>query len=102
MRLLTSLLLTVGLAYDSNYTDLKGLVDRGLGIFALKNLLGAALAALTVWALRPWFKPAGMGNFLFLWIVCGAGSVVYCVRLAIVRAVPISQILAVLESPEES
>jgi len=37
------LLLTVGLAYDSNYTDLKGLVDRGLGIFALKNLLGAAL-----------------------------------------------------------
>ena len=99
MGLLTNLLLTVRLAYDSNYTDLKGLVDRGLGIFALKNLLGAAL---TVWALRSWLKPTGMGNFLFLCIVCGVGSVVYCAILAIVRAVPISEILALLESPEES
>ena len=104
LGLLASLIVACGAGFSRNVANLRNIVDRPLEIFAVKNLLGALLAALTVWGLSSWLKPptTGMGNFLFLCIVCGVGSVAYCAMLAITRAVPISQILAVLESPEES
>ncbi len=103
LGLLASLIVSSGFCFSRNVAGLRSILDRSLEMFALKNLLGAAFAALTVWGLSSWLKPTtGMGNFLFLCIVCGMGSVVYCAMLAITRAVPISQILADLKSPEES
>jgi putative peptidoglycan lipid II flippase len=104
LGLLTSLLLTAALVYRRNLADLKNLFDRTLGVFTLKNLLGAALAALAVWGLDLWLgRPAtGTGNFLFLCGVCGAGSVVFFATLAATCAVPLTHLRAVLARPEEN
>jgi len=104
LGLLTSLLLTAGLVYRRNLADLKDLFDRTLGVFTLKNLLGAAVAALAVWGLDLWLgMPAtGTGNFLFLCGVCGAGSIVFFATLAATRAVPLAHLRAVLARQEEN
>jgi putative peptidoglycan lipid II flippase len=104
LGLLTSLLLTVGLIYRRNLGELKDFFDRALGIFTLKILLGAGLAALTVWGLDHWLQtPAtGAGNFIFLCAVCGAGGIVFVATLAATRAVPIAHLKAVLARSDET
>lgn len=103
LGLLTSLILTCGLAFHRNIAELKMALDRALGIFTLKNLLGSALAAVAVWGLGAWIgSPAtGVGNFAYLCVVCGAGSLVFFATLATTRAVPISHLAAALKRPED-
>jgi putative peptidoglycan lipid II flippase len=104
LGLLTSLLLTAALVWRRNLADLKDIFNRTLGVFALKNLLGAGLAALAVWGLGVALgaPTTGRGNFLFLCVVCGAGSVVFLATLAATRAVPIAHLRATLARPEEN
>ena len=104
LGLLTSLLLTAGLVYRRNLADLKDLFDRTLGVFTLKNLLGAGLAALAVWGLDFWLgTPAtAAGNFIFLCAVCGVGGLVFFATLAATRAVPLAHVKAVLARSEEN
>jgi hypothetical protein len=52
------------------------------------------LAAAIVWGLGGWLKPPvnAAGDFVFLCIVCAAGSVVYLVSLAIFTGMSIQSL----------
>ena len=102
LGMLASFIVSCGLAFYRNLAGLRNILDRPLGIFAVKNLLGALLAALAVGALSVWLRqPAtGAGNFVYLCVVCGAGSLVFFATLAISRAVPVSQLAAVFARAE--
>lgn len=103
LALLTSLFVTSMLAYLRNASDLKDVLDRSLGIFALKNFAGAGLAALCVWGLRWWMAApqTGWENFLYLCLVCGTGTVAFLAVLVVSRAVRVSQLQAVWERSNE-
>jgi putative peptidoglycan lipid II flippase len=104
LGLLTSLIAAVGLVYWRNIADLKDLFGRSLGFFTLKNLFCAGLAGVAVWELGFWLgSPAtGTRNFLFLCVVCGAGSIVFYAALAATRAVTLAHLKAVLARPDET
>jgi putative peptidoglycan lipid II flippase len=104
LGLLTALILTMGIAYIRNLGNLKQALDRTFGIFLAKNLVGAGLAALIVWGLRGWLAApeTSLGNFVYLSVLCGAGSLVFFAALAASRAVPISKISALWERPANS
>jgi hypothetical protein len=104
LGLLTSLVLTCGLAFHRNIAELRLALDRTLGIFTLKDLLGSGLAAVAVWGLSTWRgSPAtGWANFAYLCVVCGTGSLVFFATLAATRAVPISHLAAALRRPEDA
>lgn len=103
LGLLTGLVLICALAYRRNLAGLKRVLNRALGLFFLKNLLGSALAAFAVRELILLFKfsGSGFGNFLFLCAVCGAGSLVFFAALAASRAIPISRLAKVWQRPPE-
>jgi len=104
LGLLTSLVLTCGLAFHRNIAELRLALDRRLGIFTLKNLLGSGLAAVTVWGLSTWMgSPAtGLANFAYLCVICGTGSLVFFATLAATRAVPVAHLAATLKRPEDA
>jgi peptidoglycan biosynthesis protein MviN/MurJ (putative lipid II flippase) len=101
---LTSLILSSGLAFRRNLGGLRTSLDRALGFFAAKDLLGSALAAVTVWAMRFWLEPphAGLENFLYLCKLCGAGSLVFFGTLAASRALRVSQLSPLWRRSEEA
>ena len=96
MAFLTSLAITLGLAFKRNLGGFRDMADRGMVEFAVKNLLASVLAGLAVWTLRAWVRPSEttVGNFLYLCELCGAGSVVFFGMLAATRALPISGLAA--------
>jgi putative peptidoglycan lipid II flippase len=102
LGLLTALVLTMGIAYVRNLGNLKRVLDRTFGVFLAKNLAGAGLAAVLVWGLRRWLAApqTSMGTFVYLCVLCGAGSLVFFGALAASRAVPVSKIFALWERPE--
>jgi putative peptidoglycan lipid II flippase len=104
LGLLTSLVLTSGLAFHRNIAELRLVLDRRLGIFTLKDLLGSGLAAAAVWGLSTWRgSPAtGLANFVHLCIVCGTGSLVFFATLAATRAVPLARLAAALRRSEDA
>lgn len=103
LGLLTSLAVTLGLAYQRNLADLRRATGRPLGIFTAKNLFGSLLAAVVVWGLRSWVQPpqSDLGNFLYLCVLCGAGSLVFLGTLAASRAVQVSQLAALWQRTED-
>jgi putative peptidoglycan lipid II flippase len=96
LSLLTTLILTMGLALYRNIAGLRADLDRSVGVFATKNLLGCALAGLAVWALRSWMPlpRTGLDNLIYLVELCGAGTLVFFGTLAASRAVPLSELTA--------
>ncbi len=98
---LTGSLLASGLAIRRNLGDLHVTLNRSLGLFAIKNLLGAFSAMVVVGALRFGLPMPNTGaqDFTFLCITCGLGSVAYLVTLAALNALPMAQ-LALLWSRE--
>jgi putative peptidoglycan lipid II flippase len=74
-----------------NAGQIRNILDRTLGSFAVRNLASGALAAATAWSLGGWLKPPlnASGDFIYLCAVCGAGSVVYLVSLAILAGMSI-------------
>jgi peptidoglycan biosynthesis protein MviN/MurJ (putative lipid II flippase) len=101
LGLLTALTLTMGIAYFRNLGNLKEVLDPTFAVFLAKNLAGAGLAALVVWGLRWRFAAPQTpgGNFVYLCVLCGAGSLVFFAALAASRAVPVSKISALWERP---
>jgi putative peptidoglycan lipid II flippase len=93
LALLTSLTLLFGFALRRNLVGLKNVLERPFRAFAGKAFLGSALTALTVWAFRSWLQAprTGVGNFLYLCLVCGVGSLVFLGTLAASKAFPISE-----------
>jgi putative peptidoglycan lipid II flippase len=104
LGMLTSLILTCGLAIYRNVAELRLALDRTLRIFTLKNLLGSGVAAVAVWGLSTWMgSPAtGVGNFVSLCVVCSIGSLVFFATLAATRAVRISHLATALKGSEDS
>jgi len=96
LGLLTALSLTSLLAFRRNLVDLKDSLDRAFASFSLKNLLGAALAVGTVWLLRAWMRApqTGLGNLIYLTVLCGAGLAVFLGTLAALGAVPMVRMAA--------
>jgi putative peptidoglycan lipid II flippase len=90
LGLLIASALVVALAIQRNLGDLRQALDRSEVRFASKNLWGAILTALTVWALRLWVTPphSAFQNFIYLCELCGAGSLAYLAALAALRGVP--------------
>jgi putative peptidoglycan lipid II flippase len=104
LALLTSLVITCGLAYWRNLAELRLSLDRSLGVFAVKNLLGSALAALTMWTLRlrlP-LPVTGWANFVYLSALCGTGSLVFLATLLGSRAIPTRELLALWKPRTDS
>ncbi len=104
LGLLTSSIVTLGLALQRNLAGFRTVLDRSLGIFAAKNLLGSGLAALAIWALRAWVElpQTGLENFVYLCKLCGAGALVFIATLAASRAVRVSQLATIWQSSEDA
>jgi peptidoglycan biosynthesis protein MviN/MurJ (putative lipid II flippase) len=100
---LTGSLLVCGLAIRRNLGDLHVTLNRVLGRFAVKNLLAAFSATITVGVLRFGLpRPdTSAQDFTFLCITCGLGSVAYLATLAALHALPMAQ-LALLWSRESA
>ena len=103
LGLLTALVVTSWIAFRRNICDLQQAFDRWLGGFMVKNLFAASLAAVVVWGLRSWLAPprTGFQNFAYLCGVCGAGSLIYLVTLAVYRVIPLAQLATVWQRPKE-
>jgi putative peptidoglycan lipid II flippase len=103
MGLLTSLLATCVWAVHANVACLREALDRTLGVFTLKNLAASVFAALSVWRLHAWIEAprTTLGNFVYLCVLCGAGSAVFLGALAASGAIPVAQLLEVWQSAEE-
>jgi hypothetical protein len=83
--MLTGFSITCILVVQRNAGDIRHVLDRSLGSFTARNLAAGALAAMIAWGLGGWLRPPinAAGDFVYLCIVCGAGSVVYLVSLAL-------------------
>jgi putative peptidoglycan lipid II flippase len=104
LGLLTALVLNIALAYHRNLAKLKSVFDRSLGWFALKNLMAAVFVALAILGLRSIipFPQTGLANFLYVCILCGAGSLVFFATLAATRVVPVAEMIEELKRTEDS
>jgi putative peptidoglycan lipid II flippase len=91
---LTGSLLACGWAIRRNLGDLDAALDRVLGRFAGKNIIAALLGALSVFALRAWMTPpvTTSQDFVYLCVICGVGGAVYFAAMAILRALPVTQL----------
>jgi len=94
LGLLTALVLTSALAIQRNLGDLRRTMDRAFKFFAARNLLAGSLTAVAVWGLGQWLRPplTGLQDFVYLCVVCGAGSAIYLAALAALRALPVATI----------
>ena len=101
---LSAALLTMALAYHRNLAELKVVLDRSLAWFAVKNLAAASLTAALVLGLRFYLHlpQTTFESFLYLCILCGAGSLAFFAVLAVTRAVPVAQMLAELKGAEDA
>jgi putative peptidoglycan lipid II flippase len=104
LGLLSGLLVACGLAIRGNVGNMGEAFDRLLGRFTLKNLVAALLTGLVIGVLQDWVRiPAtGIQNFLYLCELCGAGAVVYVASLAVLRALPLTQVAEVWPRPGNS
>jgi putative peptidoglycan lipid II flippase len=103
MGLLTASVLTTGLAYQRNLAELKRIFDRSLVWYTLKTFLAGLLAAALIVELRSSISQpqTRTANFLYLCVICGAGSLVYFATLAATRAVPVTQMAAELKRTDD-
>jgi putative peptidoglycan lipid II flippase len=102
LALVSSLAIGCALAWARNLGGLRDSLDRALGVFCLKTLAAAALAALTVWGVRTLLAApqSGFANFVFLSETCGAGTIVFFATLLASRAVDLSQVRSLLKAPQ--
>jgi putative peptidoglycan lipid II flippase len=103
LGLLVSQILVCGLVYHRDVAEMKQVFNRSLGAFALKNVLAAALTALTVESLDVGLRTslAAWGNFISLTVLCGTGTLVFVATLAISRAISLSHLAGLWRAAEE-
>ena len=103
LGMLTAVVAACGYAWLRNMGSVRGAIDRLLGWFTLKVATGCALAAVAVWALRAWMAApvSGLGNFVYLCVTCGAGSVMYLLVLTITGILSPSQMKLLWRHPAE-
>jgi len=103
LGMLTAVVAACGYAWLRNMGNVRGAIDRLLGWFTLKVAAGCALAAVAVWALSAWMAApvSGLGNFVYLCVTCGAGSVVYLMVLTVTGILSPSQVKLLWHHPQE-
>ncbi len=103
LGMLTAVVAACGYAWQRNMGNVREAIDRLLGWFTLKVAAGCALAAVAVWALRAWMAApvSGLGNFVYLCVTCGAGSVVYLLVLTVTGILSPSQVKLLWRHPAE-
>ena len=79
-------------------------LDRSLGVFSLKALAASAFAAISIAVLRITVSTpnTGVGDFIYLCALCGAGSLIFAGTLAAFGAVHVPRILALWHNTEET
>lgn len=94
LGLLTSVLVTCGVAYAKDAGGLRENLDRAMAAYGLKAATAACLAAFWVFGLKGEVAVAasGLGNFLFLCEACGGGVVIFLAAMWGLRAIKLSQI----------
>ena len=99
LGMLTSVLLACGLAWHRDLGRVRDAIDGTLGMFALKVAAGCGLAALAIWGLRAWMAApqTGPGNFIYLCIICGAGSLAYLIVMLLSGILSASQLRLLFE-----
>jgi putative peptidoglycan lipid II flippase len=85
LGMLAGFTITSILIIRRNLGEIGSVLDRTLGRFAACNLASGLLTAATVWGLRSWLRPPAnaAGDFVFLSLICAAGSAVFLVSLAL-------------------
>jgi putative peptidoglycan lipid II flippase len=90
LGLLSAALITEWLAYHRNLCELRHVLDRSLVLFSSKVLLGALVCAMVVGAMR--FEmptpPSALGDFAYLCLLCGVGSLAFFGVLLGTNALP--------------
>jgi putative peptidoglycan lipid II flippase len=104
LGLLVASTLVCALSIRRNLGDLRQALGRAEVYLASKNLLGAILTAMAVWALRLCLAPphSGFQNFIYLCELCGAGSVAYLAALAALRVFPLPQAAKIWPADDKS
>jgi putative peptidoglycan lipid II flippase len=94
LGLLTSLLVTCGVAYARDVGGLRQSLDRAMAAYFLKVAAAAGLAAVWVWGLgQEVAAPTnGFGNFLFLCEACGGGVVIFLAAVIGLGAIKLSRV----------
>ena len=90
LGLFSSALCAAWLTFHRNICDLRSVMDRSLALFASKVLVGAVSCAAVVGLLQV-EAPApasGWGDFVYLCLLCGAGSLVFFLALIWTHALP--------------
>ena len=102
LGLLTSVVLACGLVYRRDLGRVRDVFDRPLGLSALKVGLGSGLAALAIWGLRAWMAvpETGLGNFVYLCVTCGAGSVAYLLVLMVSGILSLAKLRLLWQRPK--
>ena len=90
MGLLSSALVTAWLTYHRDLCELRNVLDRSLAIFSAKVLSGALICAVVVGAMHIEIPgPAsGLGDFGYLCLLCGVGSLAFLATLLWTHALP--------------
>jgi len=95
LGLFTGLGIVCAFAAADNAAGLRGVIDRSFALFTLKNLAGAALAAMGILALAAWLhRPqTSVQNLVYLLALCGTGSAMFLLGLMISGAFRLSQVV---------
>jgi putative peptidoglycan lipid II flippase len=90
LGLLSSALITVWGTHHRNLCELRVILDRSLALFSSKVLLGSLICGVVVGVMRAEIPgPAsGLGDFAYLCLLCGAGSLVFFAALVWTHALP--------------
>lgn len=90
LGLLSATLCTAWLAFHRNLCDLRNVLDRSLALFSSKVLAASLACAAVVVALRAEIggPASGWGDFIYLCVLCGAGTLAFFGALLWTRALP--------------
>ncbi|MGD0220999.1 MAG: lipid II flippase MurJ [Terriglobia bacterium] len=90
LGLLSSALVTAWLTYQRDLCELRNVLDRSLAVFSSKIFLGVTICAVVVGAMQIEIPgPAsGLGDFGYLCLLCGVGSLAFFIALVWTRALP--------------
>jgi putative peptidoglycan lipid II flippase len=104
LGLFSSALVTTWGTYHRNLCELRDVLDRSLALFTSKVLQGALFCAVVVGVMRVEIPPpsSGWGDFVYLCLLCGAGSAVFLGVLAASRAIPFARFREVWQSGENA
>lgn len=104
LGMLTGFSITSLLVVKRNAGGIRPILNRSLGAYALRNLAAGALAGVAAWGLGGWLTPPlnASDDFVYLCIVCGAGTMVYVAVLSAFGDIRLRRLRELGPGPHES